>query len=47
MEEVKYSFPSICREFFNKQYMKLGIMGLNHKGKTTYDLEDYIENKKT
>ena len=33
--------------FFNKQYMKLGIMGLNHKGKTTYDLEDYIANKKT
>ena len=47
MEEVKDSFPSTCRVFFNKQYMRLGIMGLNHKGKTTYDLEDYIANKKT
>ena len=40
MEEVKDIFPSTCRVFFNKQCMKLGMMGLNHEGKTTYDLQD-------
>ena len=44
--QSKIVFP-LQRVFFNKQDMKLGIMGLNHKGKTTYDFEDWITNKKT
>ena len=40
-------FSLYMQGLFQQKNMKLGIMGLNHKGKTTYDLEDQIANKKT
>ena len=40
-------FSLYMQGLFNKQYMKLLIMGLNQKGKKTYNLQDQIANKKT